>query len=110
MRDSLGETIGRRFTIEMLKTVESIDDLTSSEPSQLQEKDADDKESFEIQAIRNHRLKGSSGYEYLVKWKGFPEKDNSWVKVADFDLLKSITKYWKKLKLEQAKSKKKISK
>jgi hypothetical protein len=108
LRDSLGETMERRFTIEMLKIVQSINDLASLELSQLQEKKANDEESFEIQTIKNHRLRGSNGYEYLVKWKGFPDEDNSWVKAADFDSLKSITKYWKKLRLE--KSKEKVSK
>jgi hypothetical protein len=32
---------------------------------------------------------------FYVKWAGYPDSDNSWVKQADFDDLKPLKKYWK---------------
>ena len=36
-------------------------------------------EEFEVESIRGHRSYGRAGeLQYLVKWKGYPEADNSW--------------------------------
>jgi hypothetical protein len=32
---------------------------------------------------------------FYVKWEGYPDSDNSWVKQADFDDLAPLKKYWK---------------
>jgi hypothetical protein len=32
--------------------------------------------------------------EYFVKWNGFAENENSWVKEADFDTTEIIEDYW----------------
>jgi len=34
-------------------------------------------EEYEVEAIIAHRKRGT-GYQYLVKWKGYPTSDNSW--------------------------------
>lgn len=46
----------------------------------------------------------SKGFEYFIKWKGYPDSDNSWIKATDFDSINSITKYWKKLKKNKNKN------
>ena len=38
-------------------------------------------EEYEVEAIRNHRLrkwKGEMHKQYLVKWKEYPEWENTW--------------------------------
>jgi chromobox protein 5 len=40
----------------------------------------------------NNKLKTQSFY---VKWKGYPDSDNSWVKQEDFDDVAVIKRYWK---------------
>jgi hypothetical protein len=62
-------------------------------------------DSFEVEKIRKHRLRKGQGYEYLVKWKHYPEEDNSWVLAKNFNNLKPIIKYWKNLKQQTRKSK-----
>jgi len=34
-------------------------------------------EEFEVEAIRRHQKRGNQ-WQYYVKWKGYPESDNSW--------------------------------
>jgi len=60
----------------------------------LQDDESADIPTFEVEKILLHRGAGSSR-EYLVKWKGFSDKENSWVKVHDFNETDAITDYHK---------------
>ena len=56
----------------------------------------DNEEQYEVEAIRSHRYHGKrKQLQYLVKWKGYPESDNTW-EPADHlqapDLLKAYHK------------------
>ncbi|KAN0065103.1 hypothetical protein ACQY0O_001599 [Thecaphora frezii] len=56
-------------------------------------------EEYEIEAIRDHREdKSNPGYlEYLIKWKGYPEKDNTWEPEENAaNSQQIIDAYWKK--------------
>lgn len=57
--------------------------------------EANDEQSFEIEDIRDHRMRRGQ-IEYLVKWKDFPEEDNTWEKEAQFDTTECIEEYWSK--------------
>ncbi|KAL6057735.1 hypothetical protein QOT17_015330 [Balamuthia mandrillaris] len=37
-----------------------------------------------------------SNHYYLMKWKGYPDLDNSWVAAKDFSSQRPITTYWGK--------------
>jgi hypothetical protein len=38
-----------------------------------------DEEQYEVEAIRSHRRQGrKKQLQYLIKWKGYPESDNTW--------------------------------
>lgn len=37
-----------------------------------------DVESFEVEEIRNKRITKKGKTEYLIKWKGYPEQENTW--------------------------------
>ena len=76
-----------------------------------QQEDEGTSDHFRVEKIIDHKLsKRSNDYEYLVKWFGYGEEDNSWIKASSFDDLHIIKKYWQtKLpkKTAQARSKKK---
>lgn len=40
--------------------------------------DIDDGEQFEVEDIVRRRGTKDKGFEYLVKWKGFDESENTW--------------------------------
>jgi hypothetical protein len=100
--NALNEVINGRFTSDMLKLIDK--------NNQFSEKisDTSDKSSFEIQSIIDHKTT-PKGFEYFVKWKGYPDSDNSRVRAADFDSITTINKYWKKIKKNNSNSKEKNS-
>jgi hypothetical protein len=54
----------------------------------------DDDKTYVVERIIKHRnVKGV--YSYFVKWKNYPESDNSWVKDKNFYDINIVKKYWK---------------
>ena len=50
---------------------------------------------FRVERILDHKLDRRKGsYEYLVKWTGYDENENSWISASNFDDLNVIKKYW----------------
>ncbi|KAL6042081.1 Chromo domain-containing protein [Balamuthia mandrillaris] len=50
---------------------------------------------FEVEKVLDHDGPPSNRY-YLVKWKGYPDSDNSWAAAKDFSSQRPITTYWGK--------------
>ncbi|KAL6062761.1 hypothetical protein QOT17_012037 [Balamuthia mandrillaris] len=50
---------------------------------------------FEVEKVLDHDGPPSNRY-YLVKWKGYPALDNSWVAAKDFGSQRPISTYWGK--------------
>ena len=99
LQDELGQELTRRRTIEMLKVVdkEGPDKRPPTNKSP----------SYEVEKILSHRSDGAKGYQYLVKWKGYPNSQNSWTKGSDFNSQQPIKDYWKQ---QTANNKKKKTK
>ena len=58
--------------------------------------DAD--EHYVVERIMDHQYDAKTkDYRYLVKWKGYGAKDNTWERAANFDDINIITKYWKNI-------------
>ena len=58
-------------------------------------------EEFEVEAITNHRYHGRNRQlQYLVKWKGYPDADNSWEPAGQIFAPELITRYHQKRPLE----------
>src|SRR5205814_7631075 len=57
---------------------------------------------YEVEAIRDHKiLRGKN--QYLVKWTGWPESDNTWVREDDMEGAKdTIKEYLNSLNLPPA--------
>ena len=56
-----------------------------------------DNKSFEVSYIITHEYTENKTIKYLVKWKGYRKKDNSWVNEQDFDSGEMIEKYWQSI-------------
>ena len=64
--------------------------------------DSSSEEEYEVECIRSKRIKQGKT-EYHIKWKGYPESQNSWEPVDNLDCPELIAKYEK----EQEEKKKK---
>jgi hypothetical protein len=53
-----------------------------------------DEPVFDIDLIIDHRGKPGQ-YEYLIKWKGYSDEDNTWEPAVNFIDDKCIQDYWK---------------
>ena len=61
----------------------------------------DGEEEFKVEAIANHRYHGrNQQLQYLVKWKGYPDADNSWEPVEQIFAPELITRYHQRRPLE----------
>jgi hypothetical protein len=85
VRDQTGDMLGRAVTREHIKVIRG------------KAKAGRGEEVYLVEAIRDHRSDPSvSGeYEYLVKWREFPETDNSWEAAHRFQDVRVIQDYWK---------------
>jgi hypothetical protein len=86
LKDELEEIMEPKSTIEMLNPIEK--DISRNN---------DDRDSYEVEELLDH-MQTKDGYEYLVKWKGYSAKENSWVKAKDFNNPKILIKYWRRKK------------
>jgi len=58
---------------------------------------SDDDEEFVVEKIVDKRVNKRGKTEYLCKWKGYPESDNSWEAVETLDCKDLIKKYENKV-------------
>ncbi|KAG1467964.1 hypothetical protein G6F56_004110 [Rhizopus delemar] len=97
LKDETNELLHREYTPSELKIV-SIDETPIED------------DLYEFEEIRDHR--GDIGErEYLVKWKGYGERANTWESYDSFTDTRGIDAYWqKKKKLGQLEAQKKANK
>ena len=56
----------------------------------------DEADHYEVEHILAHEWDPEwKTQRFYVKWKGYPNSDNSWVKQEDFDDVAILKKYWK---------------
>src|SRR6266851_4305129 len=61
-----------------------------------------DTEQYEVEAIRSHRCQGRKRQlQYLVKWLGYPESDNTWEPAHHLQTPKLLKKYHRWYPLDQ---------
>ena len=67
-----------------------------------------DEEQYEVEQIRNHQLHGCTRMlQYLIKWQGYPESDNTWEPANQVHALDLLWEYHKRQPLESIKGKQK---
>jgi hypothetical protein len=82
LKDQMGNVLSESFPRHKLKEVEEEDDQ--------------EEVHYEIEKIVNHKKQGK-GFRYFVKWKGYPESENTWEPPENFDDKTILTKYWKNI-------------
>ena len=56
-------------------------------------------ETYEVECIRDHKIVSSKTL-YFVKWKGYPESDNTWEKESNLFCDALLAKYWRRREQE----------
>ena len=84
LRDETNELLSRNYTPSELKIV-NIDETAIED------------ELYEVEDIRDHRG-GIHNREYLVKWKGYSDRESSWLTEDAFSSPEPIRKYWVKVR------------
>ncbi len=57
-------------------------------------------EEYVVEKIVNHRRHGwSRTLQYLIKWEGYPESDNTWELAGQIHALECVKQYHKKFPL-----------
>ncbi|KAG2191406.1 hypothetical protein INT47_000261 [Mucor saturninus] len=92
LKDEMNELLHRDYVPSELKVV-NIDESSIED------------ELFEVDEIRDHKDNAEGEREYLIKWIGYGERENSWLPAESFSSPETIRKYWTKVreleKLEQ---------
>lgn len=105
LRDSTGDILDRHVPIDQLKVLSTKNHKPNEGDSALSEEDVAELQdvAYLVEAIRGHRGDNPSNYEFLVKWVGYPESENTWEPNSNFQDREVITKYFKSLATGQAK-------
>lgn len=56
-------------------------------------------EVFEVEAIKGVR-EVDSGLEYYVKWKGYPDTENTWEPEENLNCAEAIEKYYREIRIQ----------
>ena len=56
----------------------------------------DDEPEYEVESILKRRRRGANNFEYLVKWKGYGNHDNTWQTEADLEHAQDILNDFKR--------------
>ena len=57
----------------------------------------DEGKFFVVDKILDHRKNSNNNFEYLVKWKNFSDKDNTWEPIENFAERDLVNKYWQRI-------------
>ena len=78
---------------------------TEDEKSIGKEQESDRHEYYEVEKIIKHREfqteKRDKEHEYLIKWKGYPKNQSSWVKKKDMKCERLLAEYHEQLQGKQ---------
>lgn len=69
---------------------EEVDELAEDDDDE-----EDEEAAYEVEAVVGHRFSKKVGEQvFLVKWKGYPEEENTWEPEANFASRELIDAYW----------------
>jgi hypothetical protein len=65
----------------------------NTNPQELLEIAAADKDEYVVESIVNHRGNKKSNYEFLIRWLGYDPADDTWLKYSDVKDLQALDNY-----------------
>jgi hypothetical protein len=83
LNDLLGNEVEKSYPLHKLKIFES------EEPKST---------SYEVEKVLDHKIDKKGEKRFLVKWKGFPESENSWEPKQNFNSMKPINEYMEQVR------------
>ena len=83
LRDMTGDILDRHVPADQLKLVSR--KLRGSD---------NQKNVYQVEKIVSHRGNDPTNYQYLVKWQGYPDEDNTWQEAKHFLDDQCIREYW----------------
>ena len=84
VKDESGMIVDRHVPADQMK-------LVSKEPRRIDEQ----KPTFEVKRIKDHRGNRADNYEYLTVWRGYDDDEATWEPASNFVDDAVIKKYWK---------------
>ena len=85
--------------LKLYRTSETFDSHRTVEPVRPPPEIVDENEEYEVEAIRDCRKRKYQGQlykQYLVKWKGYPEYENTWEWFDSLDKAKKLIERYEK--------------
>jgi hypothetical protein len=83
LNDVLGNAVEKSYPLHKLK-VSEIEGSAST--------------NYEVEKILDHKIDEKGEKRFLVKWKGFPDSDNTWEPKRNFNSMKPINEYMEKVR------------
>lgn len=73
--------------------------LSSSSSEENIDDEDEEEEMYEVEKILDHKVDSKGRRRFLLKWKGYPNEENSWEYEENLDCPKLLTEYLEKAKL-----------
>jgi transposase InsO family protein len=103
IKDETGEQLDRPVPLDQMRILFPPHTRRPSRNHDTTDND-DDNDIYAVQDILEHRLVDGHKLQYLVKWKGYTTKHNSWVDASDMLGTDIIHRYFKRVNDEQSRN------
>ena len=106
LRDDTGAIYHRHVPIDQMKVVYTNNFIDNTQPLYKENDDDDESDVYVVDYIMNHKEEDGQ-FHYLVKWKGYDEKEATWEPEDHINDPQPIERYYKFLQVKEAVERKK---